>query len=279
MRRIIPFLFLLLIPVSVFGTVVDYIIETVNGVPILYSDVRKYQSENKVDKETALKDLTEKSILLSEAKRIGITVPESAIETALITLAKANGFKNMEEFRKAIEKSNLPFSELKKKLKEQLLIQRLLDIKVKSKLTVSPVEIENTCRTQSQTTRKVYYVQIPNKNFLNKIETALENGSSFKNATEVCQTEKNCQKGFLGNVEKGTLLKEIDKAVWNAKIKVPVTLYLNNSYYLLYVTKEEKNNCNKKKIREKIMKEKYQEELKKYISSLKNKAIIKTFTP
>ncbi|SNR68509.1 SurA N-terminal domain-containing protein [Desulfurobacterium atlanticum] len=281
MKRLIPFLlpffFIGTALAKTTGKVVDYIIETVNGIPILYSDVKRYQTENKVDEKIALEELTQKALLLSEAKKKRITIPETALNAALENLAKANGYKSVEEFKKAVEKAGIPFREIKRKIKEQLIIQRLIDIEVKRKLSISPVEIDRVCSKKSEPTREVYYVKTENTTIANRIFHLLEKGEAFENATKICTQEQECEKGFLGNVKKGSLLEKIDKAIWQAKIKEPVRIELNNSTYILYVTSEKYKNCDRKKIENRLLATKYKEALKEYLEKLKKTAIIEKF--
>ncbi|OMH40917.1 SurA N-terminal domain-containing protein [Desulfurobacterium indicum] len=259
--------------------ILDYVEITVNNIPILHSEIEKYASENNVDEKSAAKELINKALLLSEARKEGLSIDNKTFETALENLAKANGFKNVEEFRKAVEKEGIQWKDLKKKLEEQLLIQKLIALKIKRNLKISDGEIEKVCKAEGTKAREVYYVVTDNSTLAEEIKSYLKEGLPFKNATKICTQENNCKSGFIGNVKRGMLLQPIDKIVWSSKIGVPQTVTINGKIYVIYVKGEKQASCNTEKIKEKLLKKEYAKALKSLVEKLRSTAHIEYFKP
>ncbi len=279
MRWLFPLFLFITLTLPVDAKVLDYVEITVNNVPILHSEIEKYASENKVDEKIAAEELINKALLLSEAKKEGLSIDNKTLETALENLAKTNGFKNVEEFRKAVEKGGIQWEALKKKLREQLLIQKLIALKIKRNLKISDEEIEKTCKAEGTKAREVYYAVTDNSTLAEEIKSYLKEGQSFENATKICTQETNCKSGFIGDVKRGMLLKPIDNIVWSSKIGVPQTVTINGKTYVIYVKGEKQEPCDTEKIKEKLLKKEYAKALKSLVEKLKSTAHIEYFKP
>ncbi|WP_456396367.1 SurA N-terminal domain-containing protein [Desulfurobacterium sp.] len=279
MRWLFPFFLLITLTLSADAKVLDYVEITVNNIPILHSEIEKYASENKVNEETAAEELINKALLLSEAKKEGLSIDDKTLEKALENLAKANGFKDVETFRKAVEKRGIQWEALKKKVKEQLLIQKLIVLKIKRNLKISGEDIEKTCQAEGTKAREVYYAVTDNSTLAEEIKSFLKEGLSFENATKICTKENNCKSGFIGDVKRGMLLKPIDNIVWSSKIGIPQTVTINGKIYVIYVKGEKQEPCDKKKIEEKLLKKEYEKALKSLVERLKSTAHIEYFKP
>lgn len=281
-RRVVVFLLLLFIPfLSTEAKVVDYIVAVVNDEPVLYSDLKNYAKENGItDLEVALKSLIEKKILLTEAKNEGIKVSDEEVEDALKDLKKSNGFESDEEFIKALKKEGLTLEEVKEKIKEQILISRLIGKNVRSKVRVSDLEVEKACKAKKgNVLREVYYIFVTSSEKLKEVEKLLSSQKPFEEVARKFSEDPVTAKrgGYVGKVKKGMLIEPVDSTVWSIKPGKYKVVKGNNGYYVVYVKKEEKEGCNKDEIKKELYMKKFRKALKEYLDSIKKKASVKIY--
>ncbi|WP_163327802.1 peptidylprolyl isomerase [Desulfurobacterium thermolithotrophum] len=282
MKRLLVF-FLVMVSLTLpsYAKIVDYIVAVVNGEPILYSELLDYAKTNRINNLKAARDsLIERKILLTEAKSEGLAVSDEELNRALENFIKNSGFKSKEEFEKALKKEGLTLEEVKEKLKEQLLVAKLIGRNVKSKIRVSDIEVEKVCKEKKKKpVREVYYIYVKDKQKANRIMEILDSGIPFeKVAKEYSEDKATAQNGgYLGKVTKGSLIKPLDIAVWSTKPKTYKLVETKGGYYIIYVKKEEIEKCDKNRIREELYVKKFQKALKDYIDSLKSKASVKVY--
>lgn len=101
-------------------------------------DKRKFFKENE---HTYLENLVDARLQLQEAARAGMGVSESEIDRT-ITDIKSKYSLSDEKFREAIEKEGMPFKEYRKKLGEQIILSRIVEQEVRSKVVVTEKEID-----------------------------------------------------------------------------------------------------------------------------------------
>ncbi len=279
--RLFVFLAILLFGLPSFAKVVDYIAAVVNGEPILYSEVVEYAKENRIrDLRAARDSLIERKILLTEAKAEGITVSDKEIEAAVEDFIKRNGFRSIEEFEEALKKEGLTIEDVKEKLREQMLVARLISRSVKSKIKVTDIDVEKYCRKlQEKPVREVYYIFTRNRAIAEKAMEALNAGVPFeKVAKEYSEDKATAEKGgYIGVVAKGSLIKPLDYAVWSTEPGKYRLVQSKEGYFIIYVKSEEKKSCDRERIRQQLYTERFQRALKDYIDSLKKKASVKVY--
>ncbi len=85
--------------------------------------------------------VTEK-IQLQIARRLGVKVPETAVDAALQDLARKNNLK-LPELRKVLARDGVSLAAFKEDVKTQLIIRRLVEREVFSRVAVSDEEVAN----------------------------------------------------------------------------------------------------------------------------------------
>ncbi|RUM40540.1 MAG: peptidylprolyl isomerase [Desulfurobacterium sp.] len=280
-RLLILILVLISFSAPSYGKVVDYIVAVVNGQPILYSELLEYARNNRIrDLRVARDSLIERKILLTEAETEGLNVSDKEIETALENFIKNSGFRSREEFEKALEKEGLTLDDVKEKLKEQLIVAKLIGRNVKSKIHVTDIEVEKVCRErQSKPIREVYYIFVKDKVKADKVMELLNSGIPFeKVAKEYSEDRATAEKGgYIGKVTRGVLIKPLDIAVWSTNPGNYKLVQGKNGYYIIYVKSEKVEGCDRNRIREELYTQKFQKALKEYVDSLKAKASVKVY--
>ncbi len=281
MRVLALLLFFLLTTVSAYSKIVDYIAAVVNGQPILYSEVVNYARQNGIPNlKVALDRLIEREILITQAQSEGIKVTDSELNTALEQFMKSNGIKSKKQLEEILKKEGLTLNDLKEKLREQLLIAKLIARDVKSKITIPQGKIDLICqKEEGKPVRDVYYLFTKNRSIAEKAMELLSNGVPFEKVVKEFSedTETAVKGGHVGKVTPGMLIKPLDKAVWSIKPGTYKLVRTADGFYIVYVKSEEKGHCNRKKIEEQLYMIEFQKALKNYLDKLKREASVKVY--
>ncbi len=226
------------------------------------------------EKENALQNLVQDKLLLQEAQRLKLTLDDYWIDKEINKIKKR--FSSQGEFLEALQKKNLTLSDLRNRIKEQLLIEALIDREVRSKIKVSPAQI-----TQ-------YYFEHQDK-FKTKGE--------YKLWVKVFDDENQAQ-DFYESQKKNLDLKEFSDFGWqpleslspevkeklsNSRLQTLIEpIKLEGRYYIFYLEAKRPPRViplkdAKDKIRSKLFKEKFMLSLKSYANSLKKRFIVKVY--
>jgi len=154
MKKFFVFLFFSLSILN--AKILDRIITTVNDQPIFYSefqeriepflgqinenikDEKEREKAIKKVKKDVLDSLIEEKVLLSEANKEKIKVTSSEIDQGIAELR--GRFETEEDFQKELKKQNLTLDDLKRRVRDQLKVIKLIDMKVKSKVEIPSEE-------------------------------------------------------------------------------------------------------------------------------------------
>lgn len=147
---------LLCLSTAAFSEMIDYIMATVNGEVVTYSQFKQrvfeieeayrevysgeeFEKQLRDRKKSILDDLIEECLLLGEAKKENIKVDKIEIERMLNT-AKSK-FKNSNDFYRVLRNEGLTLETLEKKYSRILMIKKIIQFKVNSKVKIEPYEI------------------------------------------------------------------------------------------------------------------------------------------
>lgn len=160
MRRLtlILFLFLAFIP-TLFAEkqMIDRVIAVVNNEPIVQSELdvvlrpiyEEYRSKfkgqqliRKLDevRQKLLNQLIEDRLVLQEAEKRGIEIEETAMDRKMEEFKKR--FKSEQEMEQALASEGITLKRLRERFRKQMMIRALHDIEIRSRIVVSPLEIE-----------------------------------------------------------------------------------------------------------------------------------------
>ncbi len=105
-----------------------------------------------LDKQVLERLITERS-LLQFAKETGLRVDDQQIERTIQRIAQDNKL-TADEFRKALAQENISYAKYRDDIRNELVVQRLREREVESRLTVSDAEVEHYLATvKAQNTR------------------------------------------------------------------------------------------------------------------------------
>ena len=98
-----------------------------------------------LDRQVLDRLITERA-LLQYAKETGIRVDDTTVERTILRIAQENKL-TPDEFRKVLDKENIPYRKYLEDIRRELTIQRLRDREIDSKIFVSDAEVDNYLAT------------------------------------------------------------------------------------------------------------------------------------
>ena len=169
----------------------DRVIAVVNDEALTQWDVREQKrivldqlkassiappSSDVLDKQVLERLITERA-LLQFAKETGIRVDDTAVERTILRIAEENKL-SPEEFRKVLEREKIPYTNYREDIRRQILMQRVREREVESKIQVSEAEVDNylaTVASQAGGEREFLlshiYVTVPEQASAEQIDT------------------------------------------------------------------------------------------------------------
>ena len=144
----------------------DRIIAVVNDDIITSSELKT--ADTKVFQSTSLSFLIEKKLQLQAAKKKGVSVTNAEVDEALNDIKKMNKFTSEEEMKEALLKEGISIEDYKREITEQLIILKVVNREVKSKISVSDKDVENYYQSHKdsfkiQESIRIGYVNVPVK--------------------------------------------------------------------------------------------------------------------
>ncbi len=143
------------------AAVVDKIVAVVNDEIITLSDLEqmmksvreqpglsRQMQDSKAFQREMLEVLVDRKLAKEEAKRRGLTIPDKEVDQALANFRQRNQLTDDASFAQALAKSGVSLAEFKQQMKEQLLMDRLVQMVVGSKATVSDADIRRFYESQ-----------------------------------------------------------------------------------------------------------------------------------
>lgn len=302
MRRIklmvLIFMFLSLAAYSI-SFAEDKIIAIVNNEVITSKDLNDFQNfmrmqlaseykgkelETKVQsmKLDLLSRLIEDRLILQEAKKLKVQANKSRISGRITEMKKRYGSEI--EFQNSLRQQGMTQADLETKISEQFMMYGIIEIKVRSKVTISPAEINNFYNQHKQDfvtseEREVSVVSISSENMAKEIARSLK---SFQNLSDLANKYGLSQEQMKVS-KNGQLSKEVEEVIFKLNlndISEPVKVQTN--YYIFQVNNiippkaqtvmEARDN-----ISSYLFTKKMQESLVKWIDELKKHSYIKIF--
>jgi parvulin-like peptidyl-prolyl isomerase len=240
-----------------------------------------------------VEELIEDKLILSEAKRLNIEVDDKEVEGRINDVAKR--FKTKNEFEKALQQQGLTSRELKARYREQIMSRRLVDQKIGSRITISPVEVGNYYASHANEYIQPEEIKLSNilirprkdlepakaLELAKEISNRIQEGGSFALlAKEYSEGPNASEGGSMGYVKKGDLLPEIEAVVFTLNEGEVSSILQTGLGYHIFRVEEKKERRVKElsevrhEVEEAIFREKIRGRLKDWIENLKKNAYI-----
>jgi len=244
-------------------------------------------------KKDILNQIIEDKLVLSRAKELGLKVTESEIGEKLDYIKK--GFPSEEEFYRTLETQGITAANLKDRYRDQIMMKKLVDYEVKSKISVLPSEISDYYEKHRSRFREGDKYRVKNilvkakddvsfelaKVEIDNVCNKLKAGENFDDLAMKYSQGPNAEKGGdMGYIEKGQMLEALDEAIFKLKsgeFSEPVKSELG--YHLFKVEdikygKQASLEEMQKDIQMIIFQDKFKAMISEWLSGLKKKAYI-----
>jgi len=244
-------------------------------------------------KKDILNQIIEDKLVLSRAKELGIKITESEINERLDYIKK--GFPSDEEFYKALETQGVTIANLKDRYRDQIMMKKLVDYEVRSKISVLPSEISDYYEKYKDQFREADKYRVKNilikakdevSSELVKVEiedvfNKLKEGGDFDDLAKQFSQGPNAEKGGdMGYIEQGQMLEELDKAIFKLKpgeFSEPVKSEIGYHIFKVEDIKYGKQTSLEdvqKNIQVALFQDKFKAQINEWLSGLKKKAYI-----
>lgn len=243
------FVLIITLPVYAEGQTVNKVVAVINNevitqqdvghlLAILYAQyVQEYKDAELIEKmeeaqKDILKQMIEDKLILSRAKELDIKVRDEEIKEKLLYIK--NGFPSEEAFNDTLSTQGITITDLKNRYRDQILMKKVVDFEVRARVNVLPSEITEYYEGHREEfkmneKRKVRHILIKAKDEvayeLAKVETEricskLKEGQDFEDlARQYSQGPNKEHGGDMGYIQKGEMLPELEKAIFNLNPK------------------------------------------------------------
>lgn len=235
--------------------------------------------EFQMTQRKALDSLIEDRLVAQEAKNKKIEIEERLIDSRIEKMK--SGFENEEEFFSELFKQGITQSELRKRIKDQMLSDRFITLYVRNRIFVSPKEVTEYYQSHTDEfylserilTESIF---VSDKELSDDIYTELNNGVDFTQLQE-----KYSQKNSLGLVKRGELRKELEDIIFNleqGQYSRPIEIE-REGYYIFKIQNRYPRECNKlievqDAISKIVAQKKFDMKLKALLDDLRKKSYI-----
>ncbi|AHE96872.1 SurA domain-containing protein [Thermocrinis ruber] len=252
---------------------VDRVVASVNGDPILESDVKLGMLfYNTTDRREVISRLVDVWLINQFLQGKGVGVQEELLDQALIKIAQANNM-SLERLQNELQKEGLTLRDLKEFLRKELLFSQGIYAVLLREVNVSALdlELEKLKRGQVEVKRLVEVLVVDKKDG-ERLMRALE---KTKDLRELAKTLGLEVETLL--VKKGELVESLDKEVWNAKVGDLVFGEDKEHVYVAKVleVKEEYKGKPLEELKEELLEKKLEERKKELLQNLRKRSFIR----
>jgi peptidyl-prolyl cis-trans isomerase SurA len=266
-------LFTALVVFSFAQGLVDRVVASVNGDPILESDVKLGMLfYNTTDRKEVILKLVDIWLINQFLQGKGIGVQEELLDQALIKIAQVNNM-SLERLQNELQKEGLTLRDLKEFLRKELLFSQGIYAVLLREVNVSSLdlELEKLKRGEVEVKRLVEVVVVDKKDG-ERLMRALEKTKDLRELAKALGLEVET---LL--VKKGELVESLDKEVWNAKVGELVFGEDKEHIYVAKVleVKEEYKGKPLEELKEELLEKKLEERKKELLQNLRKRNFIR----
>ncbi len=266
-------LFTALVVLSFAQGLVDRVVASVNGDPILESDVKLGMLfYNTTDRKEVISRLVDVWLINQFLQGKGIDVQEELLDQALIKIAQANNM-SLERLQNELQKEGLTLRDLREFLRKELLFSQGIYAVLLREVNVSALdlELEKLKRGEVEVKRLVEVLVVDKKDG-ERLMRALEKTKDLRELAKALGLEVET---LL--VKKGELMENLDREVWKAKVGDIVFGEDKEHIYVAKVlgVKEEYKGKSLEELREELLEKKLEERKKELLQNLRKRSFIR----
>jgi peptidyl-prolyl cis-trans isomerase C len=235
-------------------------------------------------KREALDDLIDEKVMLIRAEKLGLKVTDDELKKRVEEIKKDY---TSESFAQVFGGEKVDYKIWSEELRKRLLLEKLLDREVNSKITVTDDEAmayyqANRSRYYSEETVHVAQIVVPSQEKADAVLKRLQAGEDFgKAAREVSTGPEAAKGGDLGVFTRGVMPEAFDRIVFSlAEGKTSKVVKSPYGFHIFKVLKKEKGRWIefadvKEKIKVDLKKVREEQEFRKWLDALKSEAKIR----
>ncbi|GAB4543050.1 MAG: SurA N-terminal domain-containing protein [Thermodesulfovibrionia bacterium] len=289
------------------STLLDRVVATVNGEVITWSELRRaiefeekgqlkglgFDERERVIKgreRSTLNDLIDIRLQLQEAKRRGLNVSHSEVNTAIEDIKKKYNLSD-EEFLNSLKAEGLTEEGYRRELSEQILLAKVINIEVRANIVVSDKEVEEYYKENEGVYNKErvkirqIFLKRPKDGSIEKVEKKaaeimkrIQEGEDFALLAKGFSEDTSAEAGGdIGYIERGRVLKEVEDVAFSLGIgEVSKPFWSSKGLHIIKV--EDRTEGGFEKVRDEIkmvlMERAFQKRYEDWIKELREKAYI-----
>lgn len=245
-------------------------------------------------RERIIKQLIEDRLILSEAKKQNIIVEEKEIDARIDEIQRNVGSEK--ELEALLAEQNTTIKELRERYREKIMIRKLIDQKVGSRIIITPFEVKNYYNDHREEFIQPEEIKLsailikPKKEqggdagalqLMRDIVRRIKEGCGFNGlAKEYSDAPGASEGGSMGYVKKGDLMPKIENIVFNLKEGEMSGIIQTSLGYHVFKVEEKRQTRNKEfpevreELEELLYRQRAEEKLKGWINSLAKNAYI-----
>jgi len=260
---------------------------------VLYYKVEAHGEEVPDDERLArqlLDRLIESRLQLQEAEREKVTVDEAEVTEEIVSRMKKLELSTVQEFEDAVKKQGLTLDQIKKRLREQLMVAKVIRRKVSFRVSVTEQEVdhylqENREKLETGLTYHARHILVvpegerTDAGWATARETAAAVFARLKAGADFAEVAKE-DGGDLGTLKKGELADEIESQILRlAPGQVSEPFRTGLGYHIVKLESRETLEGEgltrlRQQVRDVLFREKYQARLEAWLGEIKKRAII-----
>lgn len=256
------------------------------------------RSEEQALKQRVLQRMVEARLQLQEARREGITVSEGEVTERLARVMERLGFKTEEELGRLVETQGLTMEAVRKRFREQIMIQKVTARKVALRVSVTEPEIERYLQENREKLEVGLGFQARHiliapstpatesaweaaRAVADEVWALIKDGRDFAQLAMKYSQDPSAQEGGdLGVLKQGELAPEIEARVIRLEpggVTAPFRTELGYHLFKLEwkdrLTGEALEQT-KRQIREILFRQKYEARLREWLEEIKRRAVV-----
>lgn len=244
-------------------------------------------------RQAVLQRLIDERLIIQEAKRMGVTVGSEEVADRLRDVRAR--FQHDEEYAAMLKESGLTEEQLKLKLRQQLLVQKAIDAKIRSRIVVSPAELtgaaglaSNRAQAGEEVLAQHLLIRVTKERpaeqalaMATQLHERLRSGESFEELARTYSEDPHAQEGGrLGWVRHGELLPELDEALialrpgeFSAPIKSTLGFHLVKVLERRSLS-EEQAATSRREMEQHLYQDKFSKAMTQWLQELRRRAYI-----
>lgn len=243
---------------------------------------KELESEIQSMKLDLLDKLIEDRLILQEAKKDNIKVDEDVVRKRVEEIKEK--YRSDREFQDALAQQGLVQADIELRIREQLLMYNIINIKIRSKIMINPGEVtdfyqKNIKEFKVPEQREIESITVDDKNLIGQMQGDLKNGLDFSDIAKKYSLRVN--KFSIGHRQE--LIEDIGKVIFELNIgEASEPIKIQESFYIfkfvsIIPSRPQRLFEVQDRIYAFLFEKKMQEELTAWLNRLKEDSYIKIF--